>query len=173
MKIKLIKVKCRSENPRTIGFYIIFSLLWCCVCHQSYKLEYYLSFRTIFFLNNAETDYVGHLDPRTFRSTWGIPKCPTVKFSSRLFFFFFIFFFLFIYYYYYYCYFFFFFKNFPPSLFNHFPLFTSILNVILRQKNCRTSRAVGYLRPLQTYLRICAPKQRLKLARAFAQSSQS
>ena len=56
-------VKCRSENPRTVGFYIIFYSSVVFVCQQSYEFEYYLSFRTIFFPNNAETNSVGHLGP--------------------------------------------------------------------------------------------------------------
>ena len=62
----------------------------------------------------------------------GVPKCLTVKFYSQLF------------------------LTFFPKyarhhrFFNHFPLFTSILNVILWEKKfCRTFRAVGHLGPLQ------------------------
>ena len=46
--------------------------------------------------NNAETDFVRHLGPRTFRSTWVVPKYPTVKCPpSSLFFLLFIYFFFF------------------------------------------------------------------------------
>ena len=72
----------KAKSPRTIGFFF-FYVLSASVAFSVLSLtnfEYYL-FRIIFFPNTAEIDYVGHLGPRTFRSTWGVPKRPTVKFT--------------------------------------------------------------------------------------------
>ena len=115
--IAIFGVKCRSEYRRTIGFYIIFSdsVVFYATSLTNSNIISVVPHHSL--PNNAETDSVGHLGPRTFRSTWGVPKLPAVKFSSRLFLFMF----------------------FPPKFarhhrfFNHFPLFTSILNVIQRK----------------------------------------